>query len=127
MIIGLKTAKGTKQLKLDPAIYDALQARGAGVGGRLELGVRLTPVHRPQKERVAVGDVIYIEANSGSVKRVGRCDAYATEYDLEARRRGRLGGSARESAHARAAQAEEYVPLPRGEVHKSKEVVQVSV
>lgn len=38
------------------------------------------------------GDVIYIEANSGAVKRVGRCDAYATEFDLE---------------------AEEYVPLPK--------------
>ena len=45
-----------------------------------------------QKERVSVGDVIYIEANSGAVKRVGRCDAYATEFDLE---------------------AEEYVPLPK--------------
>jgi RuvB-like protein 1 (pontin 52) len=33
-----------------------------------------------------------MEANSGSVKRVGRCDAYATEFDLE---------------------AEEYVPLPK--------------
>jgi RuvB-like protein 1 (pontin 52) len=43
--------------------------------------------HLPQ-----VGDVIYIEANSGAVKRVGRCDAYATEFDLE---------------------AEEYVPLPK--------------
>jgi len=41
---------------------------------------------------VNVGDVIYIEANSGAVKRVGRCDAYATEFDLE---------------------AEEYVPLPK--------------
>ena len=41
---------------------------------------------------MAVGDVIYIEANSGAVKRVGRCDAYATEFDLE---------------------AEEYVPLPK--------------
>ncbi len=39
-----------------------------------------------------VGDVIYVEANSGAVKRVGRCDAYATEFDLE---------------------AEEYVPLPK--------------
>ena len=29
------------------------------------------------------GDVIYIEANCGAVKRVGRCDAYATEADLE--------------------------------------------
>nr|XP_015203755.1 PREDICTED: ruvB-like 1 [Lepisosteus oculatus] len=45
VIIGLKTAKGTKQLKLDPSIYESLQ-----------------------KERVEVGDVIYIEANSGAVK-----------------------------------------------------------
>ena len=30
------------------------------------------------------GDVIYIEANSGAVKRVGRSDAFATEFDLEA-------------------------------------------
>ncbi|KAJ4775143.1 RuvB-like helicase 1 [Rhynchospora pubera] len=80
VIIGLKTVKGTKQLKLDPTIYDALI-----------------------KEKVAVGDVIYIEANSGAVKRVGRCDSFATEYDLE---------------------AEEYVPIPKGEVHKKKEIVQ---
>ncbi|KAI3425728.1 hypothetical protein D9Q98_007704 [Chlorella vulgaris] len=80
VVIGLKTVKGTKQLKLDPTIYDSLQ-----------------------KEKVAAGDVIYIEANSGAVKRVGRCDAYATEFDLE---------------------AEEYVPLPKGDVHKKKEVVQ---
>ena len=56
-----------------------------------------------QKEKVNIGDVIYIEATSGSVKRVGRCDAYASEYDLE---------------------AEEYVPLPKGDVHKRKEIVQ---
>ncbi|CAL9080824.1 unnamed protein product [Musa textilis] len=80
VIIGLKTVKGTKQLKLDPTIYDALI-----------------------KEKIAVGDVIYIEANSGAVKRVGRCDAFATEFDLE---------------------AEEYVPIPKGEVHKKKEIVQ---
>ena len=54
--------------------------------------------------QVAVGDVIYIEGNSGAVKRVGRSDAFATEFDLE---------------------AEEYVPLPKGEVHKKKEIVQV--
>jgi RuvB-like protein 1 (pontin 52) len=80
VIIGLKTTKGTKQLKLDPTIYTSLQ-----------------------KERVNVGDVIYIEANSGAVKRVGRSDMYATEYDLE---------------------AEEYVPLPKGDVHKRKEIIQ---
>merc|ERR1719345_222583 len=80
VIIGLKTTRGTKQLKLDPSIYESIQ-----------------------KEKVAVGDVIYIEATSGAVKRVGRSDAYATEYDLE---------------------AEEYVPIPKGDVHKKKEIVQ---
>lgn len=80
VIISLKTSKGTKQLKLDPSIYESLQ-----------------------KEKVEVGDVIYIEATSGAVKRQGRSDAYATEFDLE---------------------AEEYVPLPKGEVHKKKEVIQ---
>lgn len=80
VVIGLKTAKGTKQLRLDPSIYETLQ-----------------------KEKVSVGDVIYIEASSGNVKRVGRSDAYASEFDLE---------------------AEEYVPIPKGDVHKKKEVVQ---
>jgi len=80
VIIGLKTTKGTKTLKLDPTIYEGLT-----------------------KEKVSVGDVIYIEANNGAVKRVGRSDTYATEFDLE---------------------AEEYVPVPKGEVHKKKEVVQ---
>lgn len=80
VVIGMKTAKGTKQLKLDPSIYESLQ-----------------------KERVEVGDVIYIEANSGAVKRQGRSDTFSTEFDLE---------------------AEEYVPLPKGDVHKRKEVIQ---
>jgi RuvB-like protein 1 (pontin 52) len=80
VIIGLKTVKGTKQLKLDPSIYESLQ-----------------------KEKVSVGDVIYIESNTGSVKRQGRSDSFATEYDLE---------------------AEAYVPMPKGDVHKKKEVVQ---
>ena len=56
-----------------------------------------------QKEKVQIGDVIYIETSTGAVKRVGRCDAYATEFDLE---------------------AEEYVPIPKGEPHKKKEIVQ---
>ena len=80
LILTLKSAKGTKKLRLDPSIYEAVQ-----------------------KERVAQGDVIYIEANTGACKRVGRSDAYATEFDLE---------------------AEEYVPVPKGEVHKKKEIVQ---
>lgn len=80
VVIGLKTVKGTKQLKLDPMIYESLQ-----------------------KEKIVCGDVIYIEASTGGVKRVGRSDAYATEFDLE---------------------AEEYVPIPKGEVHKKKEIIQ---
>eukprot|EP00160_Parvularia_atlantis_P016428 Unigene5212_Nuclearia_a/m.15980 Unigene5212_Nuclearia_a/g.15980 ORF Unigene5212_Nuclearia_a/g.15980 Unigene5212_Nuclearia_a/m.15980 type:complete len:272 (+) Unigene5212_Nuclearia_a:397-1212(+) len=36
-------------------------------------------------------------------QRVGRSDAFATEFDLE---------------------AEEYVPLPKGDVHKKKEIIQ---
>merc|ERR1712190_424216 len=80
VMIGLKTTKGQKTLKLAPQIYDSLQ-----------------------KEKVQVGDVIYIEANSGVSRRVGRSDQYATEFDLE---------------------ADEYVPVPQGDVHKKKEVVQ---
>lgn len=80
LILTLKSARGTKKLRLDPSIYEAIQ-----------------------KERVTQGDVIYIEANTGACKRVGRSDAYATEFDLE---------------------AEEYVPVPKGEVHKKKEIVQ---
>lgn len=80
VVIGLKTTKGTKSLKLDPSIYESLQ-----------------------KEKVSVGDVIYIDSNSGAVKRQGRSDAFVTEFDLE---------------------AEEYVPLPKGDVHKKKEVIQ---
>merc|ERR1711934_128014 len=71
---------GAKQLRLDPSIYEQMQ-----------------------KEKVAVGDIIYVEGSTGAVKRVGRSDAYATEFDLE---------------------AEEYVPLPKGDVHKKKEVIQ---
>eukprot|EP00527_Entomoneis_sp_CCMP2396_P000714 CAMPEP_0198154838 /NCGR_PEP_ID=MMETSP1443-20131203/68819_1 /TAXON_ID=186043 /ORGANISM="Entomoneis sp., Strain CCMP2396" /LENGTH=475 /DNA_ID=CAMNT_0043821553 /DNA_START=40 /DNA_END=1467 /DNA_ORIENTATION=+ len=80
VLLTLKTAKGTKTLKLDPTMYDALI-----------------------KENVQQGDVIYIESNSGAVKRVGRSDSFATEFDLE---------------------AEEYVPIPKGDVHKKRQVVQ---
>merc|ERR1712093_942672 len=80
VMVGLKTAKGQKTLKLAPTIYENLQ-----------------------KEKAQVGDVIYIEANSGVSKRVGRSDSYASEFDLE---------------------ADEYVPVPKGDVHKKKEIVQ---
>eukprot|EP01029_Cantina_marsupialis_P006471 TRINITY_DN1707_c0_g1_i2.p1 TRINITY_DN1707_c0_g1~~TRINITY_DN1707_c0_g1_i2.p1 ORF type:complete len:377 (+),score=136.07 TRINITY_DN1707_c0_g1_i2:59-1189(+) len=80
VVIGLKTTKGSKQLKLDASIYESIQ-----------------------KEKIEVGDVIYIESSNGNVRRVGRCDIYANESTLE---------------------AESYVPLPKGDVHKKKEIVQ---
>ena len=45
VIVGLKTVKGTKQLRLDPTIYEAIL-----------------------KEKILVGDVIYVEQNTGAVK-----------------------------------------------------------
>ncbi|CAI4228720.1 unnamed protein product [Auanema sp. JU1783] len=80
LVITLKTCKGSKQLKLDPTIYDSIL-----------------------KQRIELGDIMYIEANTGAVKRLGRCDMYSSEFDLE---------------------ADEFVPLPKGDVHKTKEVVQ---
>ena len=80
MQLTLKTDKGQRTLRLDPSIYDDLT-----------------------KQKVSVGDVIHIEANSGAVKRMGRCDLYAGENDLE---------------------TDEWVPMPKGEVHKTKELVQ---
>jgi RuvB-like protein 1 (pontin 52) len=79
VIIVLKSSKGSKQLKLDPSIFENIK-----------------------KEKISVGDVIYIEANSGNVKRVGRSDSFASEFDLE---------------------ADVYVPLPKGDVHKKKEIL----
>ncbi|KAI0294165.1 TIP49 C-terminus-domain-containing protein [Russula brevipes] len=60
VVISLKTAKGTQQLRLDPNIYEAIL-----------------------KEKITVGDVIYIEHQTSAVKRVGRSDAYASAYDLD--------------------------------------------
>ncbi|KAG6874527.1 RuvB ATP-dependent DNA helicase pontin [Termitomyces sp. T32_za158] len=80
VILGLKTVRGTKQLSMDSGIYEAIL-----------------------KEKITVGDVVYIEHKTGAVKRVGRSDAYASSYDLE---------------------SETYVPLPKGEVRKCKELVQ---
>ncbi|CAD5234688.1 unnamed protein product [Bursaphelenchus xylophilus] len=76
----LKTSKGSKKLKLDPSIYDDLL-----------------------KQKVEVGDVIYIDVKAASVKRVGRSDVFATEFDVD---------------------ADVYVPMPKGDVYKVKDVVQ---
>ncbi|CDW59954.1 ruvB 1 [Trichuris trichiura] len=80
VVVGLRTTKGSKQLKLDASLYNSII-----------------------EQKIEVGDVIYMETNSGKIKRLGRSDVYATKYDLE---------------------IETYVPLPKGEVRKKKEIVQ---
>lgn len=111
LIIGLKTAKGTKQLKLDPTIYEALQKEHVKEGDVIYIGKKHVLGHINSSFLGNFAPIVctisrnfpFIEANSGAVKRLGRSDAFATEFDLE---------------------AEEYVPLPKGDVHKRKEVIQ---
>lgn len=76
----LRTAKGSKTIKLDASVYASI------------LRLRIRP-----------GDIIYIEAASGAIKRLGRSDSLRHEHDLE---------------------ADEYVPVPRGEVQRKREVIQ---
>ncbi|KAH8582433.1 Ruv DNA-helicase-related [Cryptosporidium sp. chipmunk genotype I] len=80
IVLTLKSAKGTKTLRLAPQLSDVFH-----------------------KEKVKVGDIVYVESSSGIVKRLGRSDSFATEFDLE---------------------SEEYVPLPKGDVYKKREIVQ---
>ena len=63
MVIGMRTVKGAKQLKLDPAIYDALQASGAqqrardeGEGARGERGGRAIACPGMQPKHKHIGD-----------------------------------------------------------------------
>jgi RuvB-like protein 1 len=76
----LKTAKGTKQLDLDAMMYDNLI-----------------------KSQISIGDIVYFEANSGAIKRLGKSDAYKHVYDLE---------------------FDTFLPLPKGEVRTQREVIQ---
>ncbi|EET01936.1 Putative TIP49 C-terminus protein [Giardia duodenalis] len=78
--ITLRTRKSSRELKLDGVIYQQLEA-----------------------QKIRVGDIIYIEANSGLVKRLGRSDKLASETQLE---------------------SDSYVPMPKGEVHRKREIVQ---
>ncbi|CAL6025106.1 TBP-interacting_protein TIP49 [Hexamita inflata] len=78
--ITLATKKAEQELKLDGSVYQQLE-----------------------QQNVKQGDVIYIESNSGLVKRLGRADKYVTDSKLE---------------------NDQFVPVPQGEVHKKKEIVQ---
>ncbi|MES1905103.1 MAG: RuvB-like protein 1 [Paramarteilia canceri] len=80
VMVVLKTLKQTKKLKLDPAIFENIK-----------------------NEKISIGDIIFIDANSGKVQREGRSDQYSSEFDLE---------------------ADDFCPVPSGDVHKKREVVQ---
>ncbi|KAH8741638.1 Ruv DNA-helicase-related protein [Cryptosporidium ryanae] len=80
ILLTLKSAKGTKTLRLAPQLSEVFQ-----------------------KEKVKIGDIVYVESTSGIVKRLGRSDSFATEFDLE---------------------SEEYVPIPKGDIYKKREIVQ---
>ncbi|VTZ70973.1 RuvB-like helicase 1, putative [Plasmodium chabaudi chabaudi] len=55
------------------------------------------------KEKIQEKDVIYIESHSGLVKRVGRCSLYQDMFDIE---------------------TDTFVDLPKGNVHKKKNIIQ---
>lgn len=80
IFITLKTSKESKKLKLASSLYEQID-----------------------KQRIVNGDVVYIEVNSGIIKKLGRSEAHMNDFDLE---------------------ADTYVPIPKGEVLKRKEVIQ---
>lgn len=55
------------------------------------------------RQKIMVGDVIYIEPEENIIKKIGRSDSYASEFDIE---------------------SDKYVPLPKGDIFTKKEVLQ---
>lgn len=80
LLITLKSTLDSKQLKLDSTIYESIL-----------------------KQNIEVGDVVLIEVDSGSIKRLGRLEQSEKQFDLE---------------------SDTFVPLPSGKIHKKKEMIQ---
>ena len=125
VVIGLKTVKGTKQLRLDPSIYDNLQKEKVG---RIPLDAQPTRRY----DRPAMPPWL---AGANRRRDLHRGEQWQRQEGRPLRRllhRIRPGGA--QCPAQRAVQrfvdsrcrpkAEEYVPLPRGDVHKRKEIVQ---
>uniref|UniRef100_A0A8C9H1E1 RuvB-like helicase n=1 Tax=Piliocolobus tephrosceles TaxID=591936 RepID=A0A8C9H1E1_9PRIM len=55
------------------------------------------------KQKIQEKDIIYIESHSGIVKRVGKCSLYQNMFDIE---------------------TDTFVDLPKGNVHKKKNIIQ---
>ncbi|EPR79380.1 RuvB/Pontin protein, partial [Spraguea lophii 42_110] len=79
--LGIKTAKGTKITKLSGEFYNELIS-----------------------QRIEEGDIIFIEASAGLIKRLGRSETFVKAYDLE---------------------RDKYIPLPTNEVRIKKKVIKV--
>lgn len=56
-----------------------------------------------ENEKISTGDIVYIECGSGLIKRLGRSESFAQDCDIE---------------------SEKYIPLPKGNVFRTREVVQ---
>lgn len=80
ILITLRTNKESKKLKLSSALYEQID-----------------------KQKIVNGDVVYIEVNSGVIRKLGRSEVHMNDFDLE---------------------ANIYVPVPKGEVLKRKEMIQ---
>lgn len=78
--ISLKTLKGSKRLRISASLYNLVE-----------------------KENISVGDIVYIESNSGIIKRLGRSEAYIQDIDIE---------------------SERYVSIPKTDVWRRREIIQ---
>ncbi|OAG29659.1 RuvB-like protein 1 (pontin 52) [Nematocida displodere] len=78
--LSLKSGKGSQKLTLSPSLSQEIV-----------------------KQRISVGDIVYVEADDCIIKKIGRSEAYASEFDIE---------------------SDKYVPMPKGEIFTKKEVLQ---
>lgn len=80
IFISIRSTKRTERLTLNPSLSQEIV-----------------------KQKITVGDIIYIEPEENIIKKIGRSDSYASEFDIE---------------------SDKYVPLPKGDIFIKKEVIQ---
>lgn len=78
--ITLKSLKGSKTLKFSPSLFKSIQ-----------------------NENISIGDIIYVECNSGIVKRLGRSESCMQDNYLE---------------------SDKYLSIPKGDLLTKREVIQ---
>ncbi|KAI5172087.1 RuvB-like protein 1 [Nematocida sp. LUAm3] len=78
--VSLRGGKGTQRLVLSPALAKEIV-----------------------KQRISVGDIVYIEEETEIIKKLGRSERFSSEFDLESTK---------------------YSPLPKGDIFTKKEILQ---